>query len=73
MNFRQESRKLADAMGSEHRAMGAMLDEMDRWSAHGTMNVGPDQGIILSARKAHDAVRFQRSRVEAALGDKAPA
>ena len=30
MNFRQESRKLADAMGAEHFAMGVILEDIER-------------------------------------------
>ena len=66
MNFRQESRKLAEAMGAEHSAVGALLDEM---------TPGEDRDhqseCVVVLRLAHEAVRFQRLKVEAAVGEKA--
>lgn len=63
MNFRQESRKLADAMGAEHAAMGSLLEVVAETAAN-TLE-------IQVARKTHEEVRFQRARVEAAVGEKA--
>ena len=63
MNFRQESRKLADAMGAEHAAMGSLLEVVPETAAN--------MLEIQVARKTHEEVRFQRARVEAAFGEKA--
>ena len=64
MNFRQESRKLAEAIGAEHSAVGALLDEM---------TPGEDRDhqseCVVVLRLAHEAVSFQKKRTDAARGE----
>ena len=63
MSFRQESRKLAEAMGEEHRRVGELLEEMEP----GEDRDSQSECVVL-LRKAHEAVEFQKKRVQAAQG-----
>ncbi len=63
MNFKVESRLLAAAMGAEHEALGALLERM------GSLEPGDGwEAEFLAAKKAHETVRFQRERTDAARG-----
>ena len=64
MNFRQESRKLAEAMGAEHRLVGELLEEM----VPGEDRDCQSECVIL-LRSAHEAVSFQKKRTDAARGE----
>ena len=70
MNFKKESRKLAEAMGAEHFAMGVILEDIERRrSGSGIPDDAPDYDIVDAARIAHADVEFQKKRVEAARGE----
>ena len=59
LNFKDESKKLAQAMGDEHGAVGDWLDD----------TTSPD--LLSELRNAHKAVEFQRARTDAARGQRA--
>ncbi len=63
LNFKKESAAFARALQQEHAALGDLLDRLVG------VPLTPEQSEIFNrATTAHDAVRFQRTRTEAARG-----
>ena len=65
MNFKKESAAFAKALHDEHTALGDLLIVLEAASPVGH---APE---LLAAKEAHEAVRFQRTRTEAAAGHRA--
>lgn len=63
LNFNKESQVFAKALQAEHSALGDLLEKI------GGITLFPEQKEAFdAAQKAHEAVRFQRTRTEAARG-----
>ena len=64
LDFKKESRELAQLLGSEHAALGELIEVLEN----------PDrapqiQDMTLRAKEAHEAVSFQKKRTDAARGE----
>lgn len=63
LSFKKESAAFAKALQAEHNAVDALLEEL----APGEERDHQSECVV-NLRKAHEAVRFQRARTEAARG-----
>jgi hypothetical protein len=66
LSFKKESAAFAKALQAEHGALGELL-ELLREPARASEGF-MDSEVVKTAQKAHEAVRFQRTRTEAARG-----
>lgn len=75
LNFKKESAAFAKALQTEHGALGdllAALSEQRKKNADlVSFQIEFPVAIVDAAEAAHAAVRFQRSRTEAAAGHRA--
>ncbi len=71
LNFEKESQAFAKALQAEHLALGDLIEDISVTMAAVSTNgseLGLSNEIVDKAKKAHEAVRFQRARTEAARG-----
>lgn len=66
LNFAKESKAFAKALQVEHQMLGTLLESLDL--AEKNSDGRPDPRAVKEAKAAHEAVRFQRTRTEAARG-----
>lgn len=70
LNFKKESAAFAKALQAEHGALGDLIE----WLKSRGPSVSPDakpwtsEDAVIAAEKAHEAVRFQRTRTEMSVG-----
>lgn len=67
LNFKKESQAFAKALQEEHLALGDLLVDIGV-SAEASLPTNLSEDLIAKAKTAHERVRFQRARTEAARG-----
>jgi hypothetical protein len=63
LDFKKESRALAQALGDEHGALGDLLNVLDTPELEAQMT-----DAVELARESHSTVEFQKKRADAARG-----